>query len=418
MSRRLSIRLRLTFLYAAIVFVAGGILLGAAYVIVARNLAVYSQKVSATRDARSTPVLIPPQRGRALAELEAFLRKQRSRQAVVEHRARIDARNTVALEFLLALLALTFPAAALGYVIAGRVLRPVADITAMAQRAAAGDLSGRIQLSGPRDELHELARTFDAMLDRLESSFARRQVFVANASHELRTPLAIIRAELDATLTDASASEGELRAMARVISDATDRSEELIDRLLLLATSEQSAIQAEPIDLAGLVSLAVVDLERVIRETGIVLECVLDAARCCGDRILLTSLVRNLIENAARHNVAGGRLSARTGEAIGVAWMEIENDGAFIAEERLPELFEPFTRLRRIAGAAGGTGLGLAIVQAVAAAHDGRVVAMARPGGGLRVRFELPRPAAAADGLADDVVTLPFACDTRAAVSG
>jgi signal transduction histidine kinase len=418
MSRRLSIRLRLTFLYAAIVFVAGGILLGAAYVIVARNLAVYSQKVSATRDARSTPVLIPPQRGRALAELEAFLRKQRSRQAVVEHRARIDARNTVALEFLLALLALTFPAAALGYVIAGRVLGPVADITAMAQRAAAGDLSGRIQLSGPRDELHELARTFDAMLDRLESSFARRQVFVANASHELRTPLEIIRAELDATLTDASASEGELRAMARVISDATDRSEELIDRLLLLATSEQSAIQAEPIDLAGLVSLAVVDLERVIRETGIVLECVLDAARCCGDRILLTSLVRNLIENAARHNVAGGRLSARTGEAIGAAWMEIENDGAFIAEERLPELFEPFTRLRRIAGAAGGTGLGLAIVQAVAAAHDGRVVAMARPGGGLRVRFELPRPAAAADGLADDVVTLPFACDTRAAVSG
>lgn len=416
MRGRLSIRVRLTLVYAAIVFVAGGLLLGAAYVIVERNLAVYSQRVSAERAPRPLPLATSPRRRRALADLEAFLRRQRTRQAVVEHRARIDARDTVALEFLVALLVLTVPAAGLGYWIAGRVLRPVARITAMAQRAAAGDLSGRIGMPGPRDELHELAGTFDAMLDRLESSFARQQAFVANASHELRTPLSIIRAELDATLTDPAASEDELRAMVRVISDATARSEVLIDRLLLLARSERSEIQAEPIDLAALADVTIDDLGVAIRRKGLAVKRALGDAHCYGDRILIASLVRNLIENAVRHNNVGGVLAARTGETAGAAVIEIENDGVVVPAERVPELFEPFRRLRRVAEADHGSGIGLAIVHAVAVSHAGRVVAVPRPAGGLAVRVELPSATPAAVGR--DGAVLPFGGDARSMVWG
>ena len=166
-----------------------------------------------------------------------------------------------------------------------------------------------------------------------------------------------------------------------------------------------------------IVSGAIDALESAISDKGLVLERTLDAAHCSGDRVLLMSLVRNVVENAVRHNTAGGALSARTGEGAGAAWIEIENDGEPIAAERLPQLFEPFTRLRRIAGADRGSGLGLAIVQTVAVAHDGHVVAEPRSGGGLRVRVELPRPAGVAGVVAEDVA-LRFGRGTRAAVSG
>ena len=416
MRGRLSIRVRLTLVYAAIVFVAGGLLLGAAYVIVERNLAVYSQRVSAERAPRPLPLATSPRRRRALADLEAFLRRQRTRQAVVEHRARIDARDTVALEFLVALLVLTVPAAGLGYWIAGRVLRPVARITAMAQRAAAGDLSGRIGMPGPRDELHELAGTFDAMLDRLESSFARQQAFVANASHELRTPLSIIRAELDATLTDPAASEDELRAMVRVISDATARSAPAGAAGRSAPRCERSEIQAEPIDLAALADVTIDDLGVAIRRKGLAVKRALGDAHCYGDRILIASLVRNLIETAVRHNNVGGVLAARTGETAGAAVIEIENDGVVVPAERVPELFEPFRRLRRVAEADHGSGIGLAIVHAVAVSHAGRVVAVPRPAGGLAVRVELPSATPAAVGR--DGAVLPFGGDARSMVWG
>jgi signal transduction histidine kinase len=233
------------------------------------------------------------------------------------------------------------------------------------------------------------------MLERLESAFARQQAFVANASHELRTPLAIVRAELDATLADPACDEQDLRAMAEVIADATARSENLIDRLLVLARSERSAIHPEPVDLASLARAAIDDLRGSIEARSLIVRPSLDRARGYGDSILLTSLVGNLIENAVRHNVAGGAVWVRTAEEGRLTVVEIENDGAVLAPERVPELFEPFRRLRRIAEPELGVGLGLAIAQAVAVAHDGRVLAEARPAGGLAVRVDLPLAPAA-----------------------
>jgi signal transduction histidine kinase len=329
-------------------------------------------------------------RGRALADLEAFLKRQSRRQAAVEQRARINAQDSVAIEFLVALIALTVPSTALGYVLAGRALRPVAAITAAAERVADGDLSNRIALAGPRDELRRLADTFDAMLERLEVAFAGQQAFVANASHELRTPLAIVRAELDATLSDPLSGEEELRAMAATISEASARSERLIGGLLILAQSERSALHRQAVGLDDVADSVLNELRLEAEARSVRISATLDPAVTWADPVLVTSLVRNLIENAIRHNVGGGAVAITTSERHGSAVLTVENDGPQIPPAGVRHLFEPFRRLDRNASADQGSGLGLAIARAVVVSHGGEITATARPAGGLDVSAELP----------------------------
>lgn len=391
--RSLPIRLRLTLLYGALVFVVGCVLMAVAYTIVEHNLSVYSARVTAAQSKGRVPLLFPPPgRSSARAQLEEFLNRQRRIQGTIEHRARIDARDRVAVEFLLAVVALTLPSIALGYLLAGRALRPVVAITATAQRVAAGQLSERIGLSGPRDELRALADTFDAMLDKLEAAFDRQQAFIANASHELKTPLAIVRAELDATLSDPSSSAQELRAMAVAISAATSRSQRLIDHLLLLARNDAVGAGREPVQLDQIIEQVLEELALEPEARSIHLTVALQSTTVFGDEILLQSMVRNLIENAIRHNHDGGTVRITTTGSGVAATLEIENDGPLIAPSLVDRLFEPFRRLERTANPGRGAGLGLAIVRAVVAAQGGRLTARARPDGGLAIAVELPRP--------------------------
>jgi signal transduction histidine kinase len=280
----------------------------------------------------------------------------------------------------------------LGWLVAGRVLRPLAAITAAARRLEGSTLHERINLQGPQDELKELADTFDQMLGRLDATFETQRRFVANASHELRTPLAIARTEVDVALADPGAGPAELRAMAGRVLEANQRSERLIEGLLTLARSERQLRAAEPLDLALAAADAVSVTASEVERLGLRVSRVLGSAPVAGDRALLERLVANLVENAVRHNRPGGWVEVDTGRAGPLAVIRVANGGPPIPPDQVATLFEPFRRLNPDrTGSHRGAGLGLSIVRSVATAHGGTATAKALPEGGLEVRVELPR---------------------------
>jgi len=281
-----------------------------------------------------------------------------------------------------------------GWAIAGRVLSPLHRMTAAARRLSEENLHERIALEGPDDELKELADTFDAMLGRLEGAFESQKRFVANASHELRTPLSIIRTEVDVALADPGAGPDELRRMAEVVRRATERSDALIDALLVLARSDRGPSSRAPVDLAALAEEALAQASAEAAAAGVATAGRFEPAPTTGDDALLGRLAGNLIENAIRHNEAGGRLEVVTGPAPDGAaevHLAVANTGPVIDPADVDGLFEPFRRLGADRLAGRGAGLGLSIVRSVVAAHGGRVLARPRPGGGLVVDVFLPR---------------------------
>lgn len=295
------------------------------------------------------------------------------------HRIVAEEQSTtfVDLSILTAAAALVLIAASVwaGWWLAGRTLRPLERITSAARRLSLTNLHERIGSTGPRDELTELADTFDAMLDRLESAVAAQSRFVANASHELRTPLAIQRAAIEIGLADPTPERIE-RFRADLL-DANRRTQRLIDGLLVLARGEHG-LEAEEVEPVRLDRIAE---DVVAGHTGVTL-----AARpttVSGDAVLLTQLVANLIDNAVRYNVPGGTTEVTVTPEDGLV---VSNTGNEVPSERIPELFEPFRRMapdRTLGG--GGSGLGLSIVAAIARAHEMTVTARPNPGGGLTV---------------------------------
>ena len=284
----------------------------------------------------------------------------------------------------------------LGWVVAGRVLRPLQRITATAKRLSERTLHQRIALQGPDDELKELADTFDQMLARLDAAFDSQRRFAANASHELRTPLAISRTEVDVALADPDTPNAELRAMGERVRDATQRSERLIEGLLTLARSEQEPRRWEPADLADAAALALEHARREHAAAGLRLVTALRPAPVRGDPALLERMVANLVENAVRHNQPPGWLEVTTGISDGRAFVNVANGGRDIPADQVEGLFEPFRRLHgRVASPTRGAGLGLSIVRSVARAHGGHAHARALPDGGLQVTVRLPVRAAA-----------------------
>jgi signal transduction histidine kinase len=279
----------------------------------------------------------------------------------------------------------------LGWVVAGRVLRPLQQITATAKRLSERTLHQRIALDGPDDELKELADTFDQMLSRLDAAFDSQRRFAANASHELRTPLAISRTEVDVALADPHASTAELRAMAERVRDATERSERLIEGLLTLARSEREPRSGEPADLAAAAAVALEHTRHQDGAAGLRLVTQLGPAVVVGDPDLLERMIANLVENGVRHNQPGGWLHVATGTFDGRAVVRVANGGSAIPADQVESLFEPFRRLGgRVASPARGAGLGLSIVRSVARAHGGDAAARALAGGGLEVIVQLP----------------------------
>ena len=276
------------------------------------------------------------------------------------------------------------------WLLAGRMLRPLRAITDTARRLSDSTLHERIALKGPGDELKDLADTFDDMLGRLGAAFSAQKEFVANASHELRTPLTIIRTELDVALSDPDLTPKELQEMGEAVTEAVDRSERLIDGLLILASAERSSLLGEA-DLSEIARNEVAVASEEAERMGLELEMDLRPTPIQGERALLERMVANLVENAIRHNVAGGWFSVKTWSDSQQALIDVANSGPVVPRKELQRLFDRFYRPDRSRDRkTGGFGLGLAIVKAVATAHDGTVTLDAPEAGGLSVRVALP----------------------------
>jgi signal transduction histidine kinase len=276
----------------------------------------------------------------------------------------------------------------LGWLIAGRVLRPLHKITSAAREISASNLHERLALEGPDDELTELGDTFDGLLSRLESSFQSQRQFVANASHELRTPLTVERALLEVALADPDGDYNSLRAACERVLASSEEQERLIEALLTLASSERGLERREPVDLGALTGEALDARRAEIERLGLSMSATIDMAPTQGDPRLIGRLVANLLDNALRHNVSGGwiEIAAGTGGDGRGGFISISNSGPVIRPEEVEPLFRPFQRLAPDrAGHVEGNGLGLSIVQAIAAAHEASVTASALAEGGLVV---------------------------------
>jgi signal transduction histidine kinase len=291
---------------------------------------------------------------------------------------------------LLGLAVMTVASGGLGWLMAGRVLRPVSALTAAARRASERHLGERLGLEGPRDELKELADTFDEMLDRLDVAFSSQRRFIADASHELRTPLTVMRTAIDVTLAKPDRSAHQLEAMAAKVRRSVDQADKLIDALLTLAVSDHELPAAEHIDLATVAEDAVDIASPQISQRGLQVDSRLDPAGTHGARSLLERLVGNLVDNAVRHNLPDGWIDLRTGTTGDMAYMEVSNSGPIIDEGLVPSLFEPFRRIEERTSNADGVGLGLAIVRSIATAHRGTLTAHSLPNGGLKITVRLP----------------------------
>ncbi len=295
-----------------------------------------------------------------------------------------------------ALAIMTVLSIGLGWVVAGRVLRPLRTITAAAQHTSASNLHQRLALTGPDDELKELADTFDAFLARLEGAFDAQRQFVANASHELRTPLARQRTLIEVALADPQPSIASLQAVCGRALAASEQQEGLIDALLTLAHTQRGLRARVAIDVAGITADVLQARRDEASGAGLEVRADLQAAPAAGDPRLAERLVANLVGNAIRHNVAGGWVSASTGIRAGRAVLTVANSGPAVPPAQVGRLFEPFQRLGEDrVGSQDGSGLGLSIVKAVAAAHDAWVHARALPGGGLEVQVHFPAAGAA-----------------------
>jgi signal transduction histidine kinase len=304
---------------------------------------------------------------------------------------REHARDKVLLFGSIAFFCVVAATAILAWTFTSRVLRPLREITGTARRLSVESLGERIGEVDSKGELAELAHTFDAMLDRLQAAFEAQRHFVANASHELRTPLSVIRTELDVTLADPAADAVELRRMATIVRDATDRAGQLVNSLLLLARTDGSGLAVnETTDLVTLVSSAWRAVRGEADQRGIQARFSTERARVHGDPALLERIAGNLLENAVRHNVERGWIEVLTQQGERWSTLRVRSSGGLVDPATVAELFEPFRRAGVARTARSGAGLGLSIVRAAVEAHDGVVSAEPVVGGGLSVTVLLP----------------------------
>ena len=285
---------------------------------------------------------------------------------------------------------MTVASGGLGWYISGRLLRPVREITETARRASEQHLGERLALTGPRDELKELADTFDDMLERLDAAFATQRRFVANASHELRTPLTVMRTAIDVTLAKPSPTAAQLTDMAVRVRRSIDKAESMIEALLTIAVSDQGKLSTEFTDLATMAEDAIDAATPAIERLNLRVDAQLDPAEITGDPQLLERMISNLVDNAVRHNEPGGWIRLRTGRGAAAAYLEIANSGPFIPDDAVSSLFEPFRRMEARTGARDGVGLGLSIARSVVTAHHATVTASSQPAGGLDISVQIP----------------------------
>ncbi|MFI9827226.1 sensor histidine kinase [Streptomyces sp. NPDC051913] len=383
---RPTIRIRLTLLYGGMFLIAGILLLSIIYLLAANALNVGSdlpfKVVTGTVSSESCNI--------TSTQLPAADLNHALNECVNEQRQ--HALDNLLSRSLLALLGLAIIAFAFGYAMAGRVLSPLGRITRTARAVAGSDLSRRIELDGPDDELKELADTFDDMLERLQRAFTAQQRFVGNASHELRTPLAINRTLLEVHLSDPGAPV-ELQQLGKTLLATNERSEQLVEGLLLLARSDNQIVERKPVDLAEVAEQAVDQVHAEAEAKGVTIRGEQKPAVVQGNGVLLERIALNLVQNAVRYNVPeGGWVEVTTEVQHGQALLVVSNTGPVVPAYEIDNLFEPFKRLRGAdrTGSDKGVGLGLSIVRSVARAHGGHIYAQPREGGGLVMRVTLP----------------------------
>ncbi|MFJ8314225.1 MULTISPECIES: sensor histidine kinase [unclassified Streptomyces] len=378
-------RARLTALYAALLVVAGAVLIGVVYLVVRQGL--YTQiGLAMTKTVPdpgagafkpgtlATPAVTAPPRavdGTPLTDSSDLVAE--AAQAALGRLLTVS---------LLTLAVFAVLSVALAWWMAGRVLRPVGVITATARRLSGENLHERIDLDAPPGELKELADTFDDMLGRMEQLVTAQQRFAANAAHELRTPLAVQRAAAEVGLADAPAPARVARIRTKLI-DLADDSERLIEGLLLLSVADQGRLERkEPVALSRTVTKVVRDLETEADRSKVTVSAHTEPLTVEGDPILVYHLVSNLVANAVRHNKPGGTVTVEL-DATGLT---VTNTGPRMPPDLVPHLFEPFRRLAEREHRPGeGAGLGLSIVASIARAHHWHVSASANPSGGLTV---------------------------------
>jgi signal transduction histidine kinase len=375
---KLSVRTRLALTFGGLFLLAGVILLLVNYTLVSQALpqpAAYAARAVAS-GTTADGVLITSAGGDAIDVVGG---------AVTGYRE--SAIKTILVISGIALLLVGAMAALLGWLMAGRAMRPVERITATARRLEAERMDRRINLDGPHDELKELADTFDGMLDRLAASFDSQRRFVANASHELRTPLAVQRTIVEVAMADPAASPDLVRLGTQLLH-TNERTERLIDGLLLLARSDRGLASHQPVRLDHVVANVLDGAHRLSDDAGVTIASRLGPRLVAGDPVLLERLVTNLLHNGVHYNEPGGSVLIEVGE-----WpaLVVTNTGPHVPFEAVTGLFEPFRRLDadRTSHRAGA-GLGLSIVRSVAGAHGGEVTAVPNPGGGLRISVKLP----------------------------
>jgi signal transduction histidine kinase len=382
-----SARSRLTLLYTSLFTLGGAALVLITYLLVAHTL----HSTTATTVPRS----IQPALGKCVLAAQngggPGALNQCARLYANGVQAGASAQRSTTLTHLLAyslltLAGVTLLAAAAGWIVAGRILRPVHRLTAAARAATEQNLSQRIALQGPRDELHELADTFDTMLERLDRAFTGQRQFIANASHELRTPLTVMRTAMDVVLAKPEPTREELLSMAADVRQAVDHCERLIGALLVLARNDQARALTDPLDLATVAE----DALEGCTGNGITTITTLGEAPVTGDGVLLERLVNNLLDNAGRYNIAGGTVAISTTTDNGASLVRVVNTGRVVPPDQVGRLFLPFTRLDDRTRH-DGFGLGLTLVSSIAAVHGGTVHATAVPTGGLDITVRLPR---------------------------
>ena len=363
---RPTVRTRLALLLVALVVVTGTVLLAASYLLVYVSIrsVVSGPRTPAARQSVSTTLHGPSLPG-----------------LLVEY------------GIMLALLAAV--GCGLAWLVAGRILGPLRQITDTARRITGEDLHERLGLGGPADELTELGDTFDAMLARLEAAFTGQQLFAANAAHQLRTPLAVLRAELDLLLTGPQPSPDEVRDTATRLRRTVLSSERLLERLLTLTRGMLAPPEREPVPLDRIAGQALAAAAQTARAQGLTIRPGLHAACAFGDPSLLGELAGNLIGNAVTYNCPDGWIAVGTRADGDRVILEVSNSGQRIADADLGGLLEPFRRAGQ-QRTGNSSGLGLSIVRAIVAAHGGELGLQALAGGGLAVRVSLP--AAPADG--------------------
>ncbi len=382
---RPTIRIRLTLLYGGMFLMAGVVLLLLMYWFVKQSFQDVTNAGPGFTIGPGVKMVGPDGSEISSAKFGQLLSTAQANQAHI-------ALATLLRKALGALVCLAVIAFAAGYAMAGRVLRPLNRITRTAREVASSDLHRRIEMEGPDDELKELADTFDDMLDRLDRSFDSQRRFVANASHELRTPLAINRTLLEVQLSDPDSS-ADLQQLGKTLLATNERSEQLVEGLLLLARSDNELTDRRPVELS---EVAVRALEQIRTEAAgreVVLRPTLEPVTVAGNGVLLERIALNLVQNAVRYNVPDGWVEITTAPVAGGAGeLVVSNTGPVVPGYELEHIFEPF---RRVKGADRtrsdkGVGLGLSIVRSVVRAHGGAIEATPRTGGGLTIRVRIP----------------------------